>query len=694
MQNKRSRRRRISRRLGVLTVLFGLAAAVQGQSPSTPRSSDSLQQHYDSAETLLSQNDFAQAEFQFKLFLSEALHRIANGRAQVGRYPEAAPLFEEALALTPNDAAIKMDYAEAALDARDLPTARRVAQSLIGSTPVGVRYRDAGKPHWLLGEALLGMDDNKGARDQFAAAVALNPSFENQYALGKAYLALLDKESAAKLFAKMLAHFGDTAQIHMEFGLAYARGDFPEKAILEFRKALELNDKLPDAHYCLGAAYLSRSGDTAFPEAQGEFHKELAIHPNDFFSYYELGYIAMQEHHQSEAVRDLNRAAALNPQSDDTFLMLGNLYGEMGRSADEEAALRKAIQVCTDPSKNHYQIRGAHYQLGLLLIQEGKMEEGKKEMQAAENLLLLNRKLDAANLKGKPILRYPSRGNRITNPTAAAELKQFEQRMGPPIADSFNNLGVIEAQNQQYGAAVGYFQRAAQWNPRMDGLDYNWGRAAFGAKDYRQAVICLSRYMQAHPDDNRPRVPLGMSQFMLSNYKDAIRILAPLGNQLDSLPLLSYAYAESLVKTGNLDEGIDRLQRLEEAHPDFEMAPAALGETFLARKQYDKAEPQLRAVLRINPANENAKYDLAFTLLALNQQNKAQELLVQLAQSGVKNPSVYYRLGKLQLDRGNTDDAIANLKIAAKLAPDDDSVHRELMNAYGRRGNAGTSGPK
>lgn len=693
MQSWLSQKGWISRRISVLVLLFGFAASIYGQRASSPSPSDSLQQHYDAAETLLSQNNLAQAESQFKLFLAEALHRVANGRAQLGQYADAAPLFEEALTFSPGRPTIKLDYAKAALDASDLPTAQRLAQSLVDIPSRTFSQTDLATVHWVLGEARLGMDDNKSARDQLIEAVALDPSFENQYSLGKAYLALLDPAGAAKLFAMMLKHFGDTAQIHMEFGLAYARADFPEQAIPEFKKALALDDKLPDAHYSLGASYLSRSGDTAFAEAQAEFHKELTIHPDDFFSYYELGHIAMNQHRMQEAVRDLTRAGELNPQSDDTFLMLGNLYGEMSKPADEQIALRKAIQVCTNPSKNHYQIRGAHYQLGLLLMRQGKTAEAKREMQIAESLLLQNRKLDAANLKGESILRYPERkSSRIADPAEAAELKQFEQRLGPAIADSFNNIGIIAAQNQQYVAADGYFQRAAQWNPEMQGLDYNWGRAAFGARNYRQAVICLSRYMQANPDDNRPRVPLGMSQFMLSDYKDAVRTLAPLGPQLDTLPLLSYAYADSLIKTGQVDEGIERLQRLESAHPNFEMAPAALGEVLLMQKQYDKAEAQLRTVLRINPANESAKYDLALALLALNRKDEAQELLMQLAQTGTKIPSVYYQLGKLQLDGGNTDGAIANLEIAARLAPDDRSVLAELKNAYSRKDTARRSG--
>ena len=661
-----------------------IATTVFGQANSKPRSADSpLQTHYEAAETLQGKGDLAKAASEYKLFLAEALHRVANGRAQVGEYSQAAPLFDEALTFTPDDSALEMDYAEAALDAHDLPKARHLAQELIDASPKNARDPRMAKLHWILGQVLLGIVDVNGAKDQFLAAVAISPTFENQYALGQAYLAGLDKNSAIKLFGKMLARFGDSAQIHMQFGLAYANADFPEEAIPEFRKALAKNNKLPDAHYSLGASYLSRSGDTAFHEAEAEFRTELSFHPDDFYSYYELGHLAMNQHQMPEALRDLTRAAELNPLSDDTFLMLGDLDSQLGRNADEEAALRKAIQVCTDPSRNHYQIRGAHYELGLLLIQEGKTEEGKKEMQAAEDLLLQNRKLDAANLAGKSIVRFPSRkADVITDPNAAIRVKQFEEQVGPVIADSFNNLGAFSAQNEDYASASGYFKQASEWSPEMYGLDYNWGRAAFGAKDYRQAVICLSRYLHAHPDDTRALVPLGMSQFMVSDYSGAIQTLSPLGAQLDTAPLLAYAYAESLVKTGDVDQGIVRLENLETADPNLAVVPLALGQAFAAQKDFQKAEVQLRMALHLNPADKNAKYDLALTLIALDQKDEAQSLLKELAQQpGTNDPRIYYQLGKLQLDLGETNIAIANLEAAARLAPDDETVRLELAEA-------------
>ncbi len=688
MRNYRSFETRIEisllSRAGIAAILLLSANAISGQGASAARTAESpLQQHYDAAESSQAKGDLAQAATEYKLFLAEALHRVANGRAQVGEYSEAVPLFDEALTLTPNNSALEMDYAEAALDAHDLSKSQRLAQELIDSSPKNARDLRMAKLHWLLGQVMLGIVDVNRARDQFVAAVAISPTFENQYALAQAYLAMLDKSSAAKLFAKMLAQFRDSAQIHMQFGLAYANADFPDEAISEFNKTLARNDRLLDAHYSLGASYLSKSGDTAFVEAEAEFRKELSFHPDDFYSYYELGHLAMNEHQLPEALADLTRAGELNPNSDDTFLMLGDLDSQLGKPADAEVALRHAIQVCIDPSRNHYQIRGAHYELGLLLIQDGKIEEGKKEMQIAEDLLLQNRKLDAANLAGKSIVRFPSRkADAITDPAAAARVKQFEEQVGPVIADSFNNLGAFSAQTQDYASASSYFKQASQWNPEMDGLDYNWGRAAFGARDYRQAAICLSRYMQAHPDDARPRVPLGMSQFMLSDYSSAINTLSPLGAQLDTVPLLAYAYAESLVKTGDTDQGIARLESLEKTNPNLAMVPVALGDAFASQKQYQKAEVQLRTALHINPADKNAQFDLALTLIALGQKDEAQSLLKELAdQPGTNDPKIFYQLGKLQLDLGDTDAAITNLEDAARLAPDDDAIRLELTEA-------------
>jgi tetratricopeptide (TPR) repeat protein len=164
-----------------------------------------------------------------------------------------------------------------------------------------------------------------------------------------------------------------------------------------------------------------------------------------------------------------------------------------------------------------------------------------------------------------------------------------------------------------------------------------------------------------------------------------------LGTQLDTVPLLAYAYAESLVKTGDVEQGMIHLEHLEAADPSLAIVPAALGEAFAGQKLYQKSAVQFRAALRLNPTDKNAKYDLALTLIALGQKDEAQSLLKQLAQpSETNDPAIYYQLGKLQLDRGDDiDGAIRNLEAAAKLAPEDGATRLKLMEAYRVKGEAG-----
>jgi tetratricopeptide (TPR) repeat protein len=255
-------------------------------------------------------------------------------------------------------------------------------------------------------------------------------------------------------------------------------------------------------------------GESAYPEAEVEFAKELAIQPNDSLSYTQLGSIALSRRKFRDAEIALNHAARLNPRNPDIFLLLGQLYGETGRPADAESALRKAIAKTTDPARNHYDVRRAHYRLGRLLIQNGNAEEGRKEMQIAEALLVKSRLLAESDLTGNPIIEAPLQKPHDAPPADIAAVKAFENRVAPLIARSYSSLGLIAVLGKDYGGAAGYFERAAQWDPALPGLDGNWGRAAFQAQQYAQALGPLSRALSAHPDDAGVRSMLVYAESM------------------------------------------------------------------------------------------------------------------------------------------------------------------------------------
>src|SRR5262249_30193243 len=105
-----------------------------------------------------------------------------------------------------------------------------------------------------------------------------------------------------------------------------------------------------------------------------------------------------------------------------------------------------------------------------------------------------------------------------TDPLKLRRVESTRERLKLPVADSYNNLGAIAATNSNYAEAVTYFKHAAMWNPSLEGLDYNWGRAAFAGSQFADAIPPLSRYVKAHPDDAGARSVLAISQFMTENY--------------------------------------------------------------------------------------------------------------------------------------------------------------------------------
>ena len=671
---------------GSLVLLFTLTVASAGAQVSNPTASakSPLQQHYEAAQSFQASGNLQGAAVEYRLFVAEALHRIAVARASIGDFAKALPLFDEALELAPSDVDLRVDYAEACRHAGDMQKAKSLAQGAVDAESGNV------KAHLVLGRTLLQLNEVAAATQQFEAAVAIQPTFDNGYNLATAYLQGKDEPNATRVFSEMLTAFGDSPEIHMKFGSAYGAAGYPNQSIEEFKKVIAKNDKYPGAHYSLGAAYLVGLSDAIYPEAAEEFRKELELNPSDYNSHFHLGYIELSQHKLPEAQADLSRATELDPKNPDAYISLGQLYNELNRPSDAEAALRKAIALTTDVSRNHYQVQRAHYLLARLLLQSGRPDEGKAEMQISQELMqksvLRNQGKDPGTgedaAAAAPDAPVTAAKEPPVDPAMVKQVESFENQLGPAVADAYNNLGAIAAGNNDFATALGYFQKAFDWKPNLDGLDFNWGKAAFLANQFDQAVGPLGRLLQAHPDDPWARTALGTTFFKLKRYGEALKTLQPMESKLDADPQLGSIYAVCLVKTGEYDKGVGQLQALAKKNPDDAATHEVLGEALAGHGDFKNAAEELRAAVRLDPESAVAKYNLASTLIELHENDEAQALLLELAKTGWQNPHVYYSLGKLQLERGEVKAAIADLETAAKLSPNSGPIHHELAEAY------------
>jgi tetratricopeptide (TPR) repeat protein len=674
--------------LGALLSLQLSSPALHAQagaksSADTSPAGPSLQELYDAAQNFQSAGKLPEAALQYRKFLAEALLQLARGYSAARDYAKARPMFEEAVLLTPDNSEIRLAYAEAADAEKDRAHAKEIAGEVLKAEPRNAKARV------VLGRILLHLNQNEAAKQQFEAAVAIEPNFENGYALATAYLALKDEERAAKIFSEMLAGFGDSAEIHLSFGKACADASLPEQAIQEFKKAVSLNDRLPTAHYCLGAAYLQSMGEINDPEAAAEFRRELEINPDDFLSHFELGSIDLTDHKLQEAESELMRAESLNPQSPDPPLQLGEVYRQMNRTADAEAELQKSIALTQDVSRNHYQVQRAYYMLGRLLLVSGQAEEGKKAIETSDKLLQASVRENQGKADGLSnneeagaIAPKDVQESEEGNPEARKRVEAFEVQVRPAIADGFDNLGAIEAGAKDFTDALRDFEQAHEWEPGLEGLDYNWGRAAYSASEYQQAVGPLGRYLQAHPDDTWVRSALAMSFYKLKKCDEALKTFQGMQSLVDADPKTALAFAVCLVETGSSTEGMARLKELARDNPRDAGPHQALGEALASQGDLAGAAAEYRAALKSDPAAMEAKYGLAVTLIGLKQMIEARGLLGELVRGHSQNPGVYYQLGKMQLERGDPKAAITTLAAGEKISPENAAIHRELAEAY------------
>ena len=634
-----------------------LLATSQAQQPANAPSHSVLDRRYKAAQDFQAANELDKAAQQYRIFIADSLGQIAIGRAHAGEYDKASPAFDEALKLVPDFPALKLEYARVALENDNLDRAKLLASGALQSRSLDPKL--SAKAHALLGRVLLKQGKSAEAKRQIEQAVSLDSTFENGYELAVADLDLGDGDAAATIFHEMLASFGDTAQIHMLFGQAYAGSDFQNKAVDEFKAAIAKDDHLPGAHYSLASVYLSTVGSSKLPEVESELRKEIAVSPDSAFAYAALGHLLNNQRESAardpETLKYLQRAAELDPTNPDAFLYLGQFYSDIGKPQEAEAALRKSIALTKDVSRNAYQVQKAHYLLGRILIQSGQAEEGRREFAASQALMKQNLSRDQNRLsdylqdsktKAEGTLDPELHASTSNKDAASARVTDdFEKKLAPALADSYNNLGAIAGGEGKYRQAVEYFEQAAEWSPNLPGLDFNWGRAAFAAGLPAEAIGPLTSYMRTHPDDEGARNVLGLSQFLTGDYADASKTLALVADKPGATSQIQFAYAKSLVETNALDRGLPRLIALEKADPGIAEIHIALGEAY-DRNNLPQAAEELEAAIRLNP----------------------------------KAAEAYAALGRMQLRKGDTKGGTHNLELAAQLDPANPTYTHDLEN--------------
>ncbi len=155
------------------------------------------------------------------------------------------------------------------------------------------------------------------AREMFARAIALDPTY------ARAYAGLAD--CCSLLFA-----YWDATEENLK------------EADAASRRALQIAPELAEAHVARAVAL---SLNKRYDDAQMEFKTAMRLDPDCFEAHYFYARACFTEGKLAQAAELFERAAVLRPEDYQSSILVAGVYEGLGRKAESEAAARRGVKA-------------------------------------------------------------------------------------------------------------------------------------------------------------------------------------------------------------------------------------------------------------------------------------------------------------------------------------------------------------
>jgi tetratricopeptide (TPR) repeat protein len=483
---------------------------------------------------------------------------------------------------------------------------------------------------------------------------------------------------------------------HVARGQALLKDKRFQEAVLEFRSALQIDDKLADAHWGLANAY---EGLQRYQEAFDEMRETAALDPNNFDvrlklgNYYLvgakqspaalgeaeglakqilekdpnhieahilMGSVLFAQDKKQEALAELNRAVELNPQRVESYLSLARFYVQTNDIAGAEAIYQRAISVNSGSAT-------AHYEYGKFLVGAQRLNEAEAEFQRAvqaepqnreaqfilASFYLVNKQFDKAEAAYKSL----------------AELDKNKPEGRSVLGDFYSSVGRLDEAIAIYKEVLTNSPEYTQARYRLAEIMLNRGDLA-GAKNEVETVL-------KSESKDRPalilRARIGMQAGQTSDLKLAMEDLREVLRQEPNSRAGLFFMAEASFRLGQIDQARSFATDLTQNYPNY--LPAKLMEVQINLASGDsKTAMKLAASLQdrlskaapdrdTSPqmlAELNAKTLIAHGSAALQLRDTKTARADFLAAHDIApaSPDIYVDLAMVSLAEGKADEAI------------------------------------
>lgn len=256
----------------------------------------------------------------------------------------------------------------------------------------------------------------------------------------------------------------------------------------------------------------------------------------------------------------------------------------------------------------------------------------------------------------------------------AIEYFQRALSVNPNYRDAVVGLAEAYYALEEYATALRYAERARELGGSSTELKNLEGRIRLARGDIERARELYQEVLREEPNNIEAR--LGLSQLALAqgNSAEAARELERL---LRRAPENRRALLALTLIYQNRGDGAAAERYLRQAlrfHSENPQVQLLAGEYRYARKEYDEALFHAETALTLRPSFTGARILLAETLLQMGDAYGAEVQLRQAAESAPENPRVWYTLGHVLQNEGNSSEALRALQRGKSIAPGEERL--------------------
>ena len=240
-----------------------------------------------------------------------------------------------------------------------------------------------------------------------------------------------------------------------------------------------------------------------------------------------------------------------------------------------------------------------------------------------------------------------------------------------PTADSYNLLGIIESEQQDYTDALLAFHKALQLAPQSTQVHNNIGNVYLTEKNLDMAEKEFRMVLRMDPNNQDANYNLGLLLMMKKSPAEAIAHFDRVHpKNLET----SFSLIRAYLQTKQTADALRLTSQLSNQHHDDVQLHFSLGVLLASESQYKAAQLELEKAEALQPGTYEILFNLGQASLRSGNNQGAELALSQALIQSPESVDALYLLAQVYNNESRSLDALDLLVKANKLAPDNPDI--------------------